>query len=148
MVVRDEARRDWRDHAQCAGEEHELFFPAGDFGPAHDRQVARALAVCAGCPVRAACLAWSVEELPYGIAGGRTAEERGRMRRNRRRRVRRGRVVRPRPFRRRIRAAEDGRAELAAGSARTVVAHRYGVSLRTVERWASEARAEIGGGSR
>lgn len=150
MVVRDEVRRDWRDRARCIGEDAELFFPAGDSGPAHDREVARALAVCASCPVRAACLAWAVEELPYGIAGGLTAEDRNRMRRSRRKRARPGRAVRPRPWRnrRRTRASEDGRAELAAGCPRKVVAGRYGVSLRTVERWASEARAEIGGGAR
>jgi WhiB family redox-sensing transcriptional regulator len=41
----------------CAEVDPELFFPAGLTGPAVERQVAAARAVCASCPVRTACLA-------------------------------------------------------------------------------------------
>ncbi|WP_219419608.1 WhiB family transcriptional regulator [Pseudonocardia nigra] len=73
-----------------------VFFPAGEDGPVHDMQVTVAKAVCGGCPVRAECLTWALEALPYGIAGGLTEQERrwerARRRRKERRRVR-GRPV-------------------------------------------------------
>ncbi len=42
----------------------------------HAAQVAVAKAVCARCPVRAACLDEALIRIPYGIAGGLTPEER------------------------------------------------------------------------
>jgi hypothetical protein len=54
----------------------ELFFPTAETGPLFDSQVAEAQRVCGGCPVREACLAWVVEALPHGVAGGLTTEQR------------------------------------------------------------------------
>jgi len=40
-------------------------------------QTAQAKAVCAGCPVRAECLAWALEQrIEFGILGGLTEHER------------------------------------------------------------------------
>jgi WhiB family redox-sensing transcriptional regulator len=50
----------WRDQAACLDEDPELFFPVGSTGPALE-QTERAKAVCADCPVRAACLDWALE---------------------------------------------------------------------------------------
>ena len=58
-----------------------LFFPVADSGPIHDAQVAAAKAVCAGCPVVAACLAEALARIPDGIAGGLTEGERRTLRR-------------------------------------------------------------------
>jgi len=65
----------WRRRAACAGEDLELFFPVGSDGPALT-QVAAAKDICARCPVREACLRYSVTGQGYGIWGGLTAEER------------------------------------------------------------------------
>lgn len=70
----------WVHAAACRGRDPELWFPFGDVGTAHQGQIAEAKSVCAACPVRDMCLAWAVEALPYGIAGGLTATERGRLR--------------------------------------------------------------------
>ncbi len=67
--------RDWRSRAGCVDADAELFFPVAMSGQVLERQVAAAKAVCAGCVVRAECLADAVG-LPYGIAGGLTAAER------------------------------------------------------------------------
>jgi WhiB family redox-sensing transcriptional regulator len=62
---------DWRHHAECQYEEPELFFP---LSPA---KVAEAKAVCAGCPVRPACLAYAFATgQDAGIWGGMTEDER------------------------------------------------------------------------
>ncbi len=67
----------WRDRAACAapGVDPELFFPdRGEHGKA-----ARAKRICAGCPVRGACLADALAvsgSEDYGIRGGTTREER------------------------------------------------------------------------
>lgn len=70
---------DWRHSAACRDVDPELFFAIED-GPAVDEQIAEAKAVCAGCPVRAACLSWALRNLSDGIAGGLTPDERRRAR--------------------------------------------------------------------
>ena len=79
--------RDWRSHAACLGVDPELFFPVADAGPVRDAQVAEAKAVCAGCPVVAACLAEALARIPDGIAGGLTESERRTLRRRDRHQV-------------------------------------------------------------
>jgi WhiB family transcriptional regulator, redox-sensing transcriptional regulator len=124
-------RREWRSRANCLGTDPELFFPAAEHGPVYEVQVAAAKAVCEQCPVRAECLAEALVRLPYGIAGGLTAEERriGRPRR---------RVV-PRPGRRPSRQRAVGLTLLAAGRPVRDVARCCGVSERTAQRWAAAA---------
>jgi WhiB family redox-sensing transcriptional regulator len=75
------------DDAACLGMETDLFFPAGETGPALE-QAGEATLVCASCPVAADCLTWAIEtRLDYGIAGGMTKDERAAERRRRHRRV-------------------------------------------------------------
>lgn len=68
--------RDWRLRAACLNQEPDLFFPEGTMGPALE-MISRAKQVCAGCPVRARCLEWALDNGAYhGVWGGRTEEER------------------------------------------------------------------------
>ncbi len=66
------------DEAACRGEDPELFFPVTETGPGA-RQVVRAKAVCARCPVSPACLAYALKNgLAHGVFGGLTGSERRR----------------------------------------------------------------------
>lgn len=66
----------WRDYAACRGADPELFFPIGDTGPAVMQQVT-AKAVCVGCTVRIACLAWAVRTgISHGVWGGLDEDQR------------------------------------------------------------------------
>ena len=75
----------WRDLAACRPGEPdaypEIFWPVGTDGPAK-RQTRAAKAICRGCPVRNDCLTWALENAEGGIWGGKTDEERRRMRRH------------------------------------------------------------------
>lgn len=73
----------WQDRAACAGQPSEVFFPQS--GNSAGDHVAEAKAICATCPVRAACLdyALALEATTgttwtgrYGVWGGLTAQER------------------------------------------------------------------------
>src|SRR3712207_647666 len=69
---------DWQLAGACRGSDPDVFFhPDGERGPGRRAREAAAKAVCAGCPVLARCAAraLAVRE-PYGVWGGRTAEER------------------------------------------------------------------------
>lgn len=62
----------WWDLAKCKGKPLAMFFPVGRFdsGP-YQRTEARALAVCAGCPVRYDCLGDAVARGDgEGVLGG------------------------------------------------------------------------------
>ena len=140
------ADTNWQVHAACRGVDPELFFP--ETPPIVRRaqwwrgasQVAAAKAVCRRCPVREQCLAEALERLPHGIAGGLTEQER---RRARAQRERLGRA-----------AGRAGCVLLEAGCLATRRSRaECGVSVRTVERWASRlpdrsARVASGAGSR
>ncbi len=154
MVERHDDR--WRERAGCLSVDPELFFPVAEDGAAYSRQVTRAKRVCGRCPVQAACLAWAIECQPDGIAGGMTAAERRRARAARpahRVTACQGAVTfqvpagaRQVPSRSRSPIVADGKAALARGVPRREVAAAFGVSRRTVERWASELAAVAGGG--
>ena len=80
----------WRDQAACKGQ-GDLFFPPPMTDPRLEvgkwERFAKAKAICAECPVRDECLEWALDtELPHGIAGGLTENERNRIRRARWRR--------------------------------------------------------------
>lgn len=67
---------DWKADAACRDLDTDLFFPENDAaaGPA--------LAVCASCPVRAACLDFALRTRQHdGVWGGLTESERRRVRR-------------------------------------------------------------------
>ncbi len=69
---------DWRQAAACADVDPEIFYPLDLYpiGPA----VTSARAICAGCPVRTACLrdvmAGEDSARRWGITGGHTPDER------------------------------------------------------------------------
>jgi WhiB family redox-sensing transcriptional regulator len=75
----------WRSAAACLLADPDLFFPISSAGPS-ERQIARAKAICAGCPVRQECLEFALSQgQAYGIWGGTTPEDRQRDRRRKRR---------------------------------------------------------------
>ncbi|MGI8814872.1 MAG: WhiB family transcriptional regulator [Pseudonocardia sp.] len=127
----------WRSRAACTDADPDLFFPVAVSGPVLARQVAVAKAVCAGCPVRAECLADALAGLPYGIAGGLTAEERHVLRSRVEAPVR---PVGPPPAATAAELAEAGRAAIRAGRPVGEVAAEFGVSLRSALRWAARVR--------
>jgi hypothetical protein len=126
----------WRDQAACVDVDPELFFPVAVSGLVLERQVAAAKAVCAGCPVLVECLADALTGTAFGIAGGLTAAER------------RGLGVSrpvlalglPEEPVSAAEVAEAGRAALRAGRGVADVAAEFGVSTRTVYRWAAQVR--------
>jgi len=134
--------REWRDDAVCRSVDPELFFPNARSGPAYDEQVGRAIAVCAGCPVRAACLEFALNALPDGIAGGTTPAERNVLAHRAGRQLvdERDLVGAWGTSRREVCAA--GRAALRAGRTPRAVAQEFGVTERTAYRWAQQARNE------
>lgn len=76
-----EISTDWRERAACADYPTDLFFPAGETGPA-EQQIKRAKEVCARCEVADDCLLYALEANQRdGIWGGLTADERKRLRR-------------------------------------------------------------------
>lgn len=133
---------DWRALATCREVDPELFHPEVERGRAYEAQVAAAKRVCAVCPVRAECLAFSLRALPYGIAGGLTADERRGLPRT-------GAPVSTAEFvdvsvrGSQTEIAAAGRAELAAGRDLDEVARRCGVSRRTAQQWAAAVRNQI-----
>ena len=67
---------DWRHRAACLDEDHELFFPIGNTGPAL-LQIDEAKAVCRRCPVMDTCLKWALESgQDAGVWGGLSEDER------------------------------------------------------------------------
>jgi hypothetical protein len=138
-------RSEWRARAACrrgAGVDPELFFPPVEVGPLCADQIAAAKSVCGRCPVRPECLRWALDELSDGLAGGLTSEERSQLRARSATGERR-----PRPVRRPVggsasEVAAAGRAALREGLDLQVAAIEFGVSPRTVQRWASQVRAE------
>ena len=72
----------WTERAACRDADPDLFFPVTEDRTrrAIAAQVARAKAVCAGCPVWSTCLSYAVEtRQDHGIWGGLTASERRRL---------------------------------------------------------------------
>ena len=72
---------DWRNRAACLDVDPELFDPA-IYDQRYGNKGADALAVCAGCSVRALCLEANLEDR-WLIVGGTTPDQRAAMRRNR-----------------------------------------------------------------
>ena len=141
---------DWRARAACREVDPELFFPTATAGVALAVEERRALSVCAGCPVLAACRTWAVAEQPHGVAGGLTEDERRRARRTTPRRA--GRtvlpavVLGPSPRTDRAPVIAAGQTALTAGADRGDIAHTLGVTRRTVDRWAAALAIPAGGG--
>jgi WhiB family redox-sensing transcriptional regulator len=72
--------------AACKGADTDLFFgPDAEFVTARQQREATAKAICAGCPVRDACLAYALDTREaYGIWGGMNEDERRALLRQRR----------------------------------------------------------------
>ncbi|GAA2571867.1 WhiB family transcriptional regulator [Pseudonocardia hydrocarbonoxydans] len=72
------AGRDWRQGAECADVDPEIFYPL-DLDP-HGPAVTTAREICADCPVRAACLldvmAGEDPARRWGMTAGLTPDER------------------------------------------------------------------------
>lgn len=132
---------DWRAAAVCAQTDPELFFPEADHGRAYEAQVAAAKRVCAGCPVCAQCLGFALQTLPYGVAGGLAPEERHGLLRVA---ASLSRLVELPASASRPEVAAAGREALRAGHEVAEVARAYGVTVRTVGRWAAQVRYETG----
>lgn len=67
---------EWRSNAACLGMDLSLFFSDGA-GQVARVAAAKAKAICAGCPVRRACLADAYAVFDdYGVRGGMTGRER------------------------------------------------------------------------
>ena len=78
----------WRAESACKDLDANLFFPAGETGPAAV-QIAQAKAICRTCPVQRACLDFALAtHQDYGIWGGTTEDERRQIRRAWRARLR------------------------------------------------------------
>lgn len=76
----------WRVASSCRDLDANMFFPAGETGPAAI-QIAQAKAICRNCPVQMKCLEFALAtHQDYGIWGGTTEEERREIRRGWRRR--------------------------------------------------------------
>lgn len=72
---------DWRELAACRDHPNDLFFPAGETGPAAV-QIEKAKGICGTCEVSDECLLFALESNQRdGIWGGLTADERRRLRR-------------------------------------------------------------------
>jgi WhiB family transcriptional regulator, redox-sensing transcriptional regulator len=73
-------RAEWWSRAACMTADADLFFPLSPSGAAI-KQVARAKAICACCPIRRACLDYALSAGPiHGVWGGTTESERRRLR--------------------------------------------------------------------
>ena len=76
MTATADTLAEWWSLAACQSADPDLFFPISSTGPALG-QVARAKAVCTGCPVRCDCLRYALAAGPLqGVWGGLTEEER------------------------------------------------------------------------
>ena len=73
--------RKWRQSAACLHADQDLFFPVGSTGNAAD-EIRQAKLVCAGCPVRLACLQFALTtNQEFGVWGGCDEDERHQLRR-------------------------------------------------------------------
>lgn len=84
LIVEDEPRPDWRDHAACLDKDPENWFPVSELESgialAHIESVK---AICSGCPVIDSCLLWALNtQQQFGIWGGTTPKERANLKRS------------------------------------------------------------------
>lgn len=73
---------DWVRNAACRGIDPNLFFPVGTNGPAIE-QIESAKAICNQCNSQIPCLEFAlITKQDYGVWGGKTEEERRKIRKN------------------------------------------------------------------
>jgi WhiB family redox-sensing transcriptional regulator len=88
LYARTFVRADWMADAQCKGMEVDLFFPE------RGRDVSKARAVCAECPVQAQCRDYAIDQgIHHGIWGAMSERQRRSVRRSGR--PSRGRLLQP-----------------------------------------------------
>jgi WhiB family transcriptional regulator, redox-sensing transcriptional regulator len=85
--VRTGARARLVRQAQCADTDldADLWFPVNPHPVRARREAAEAIAICDACPVRAQCLAWSLEHWTlgqHGVWGGLVPADRAALRRS------------------------------------------------------------------
>lgn len=74
--VRAEADADWRDFANCKGSLHLFFAKRSERPQARARREAKALALCAACPVVEPCREFARTNREYGFWAGESEEDR------------------------------------------------------------------------
>jgi hypothetical protein len=114
----------------------ELFFLVGESGREVEAQGVAAKTVCSRCPVRAECLADALVGMPYGVAGGLTAEERRGLGARRTVSVLAGPPEAATPGE----LASAGRAAIRAEWSVEEFAAEFEVSERTAYRWGDQVR--------
>jgi WhiB family transcriptional regulator, redox-sensing transcriptional regulator len=75
----------WQRRAACHGMAHLFFAPEVEKPGDREWREAQAKAICFGCPVRRACLAYRLgigQQLDSGVWGGKDELERRQLRRN------------------------------------------------------------------
>jgi WhiB family redox-sensing transcriptional regulator len=79
--LQERPQGDWPEHARCKGVDPATFFPV-DKGrpPTTYDPYAAARVLCDACPVRDECLEYALEHEQLGMWGGRTPDERERIR--------------------------------------------------------------------
>lgn len=68
--------RSWRLNAACHGQDELFFAPEGESKAACEVRETQARAVCAGCPVRVACLDFALRRSVSGLWAGLGERER------------------------------------------------------------------------
>jgi WhiB family transcriptional regulator, redox-sensing transcriptional regulator len=70
----------WMRRALCADADPSLFFP--EPGEENTPRIREAISICNHCPVKVLCLNWAFDtEDRFAILGGKTANQRSRLRR-------------------------------------------------------------------
>ena len=67
---------DWREFAMCKGRTELFFAKKAERPQARERREARAMMLCAACPVQQPCRTWAREHREYGFWGGENEEDR------------------------------------------------------------------------
>ncbi len=70
----------WKSFGACSGVDPNIFYPIEE---RNEEKVERAKAYCGLCAVQNTCLEYALANKEYGIWGGTTTKERGRIRRQR-----------------------------------------------------------------
>ena len=112
---------------RCAEADPDLFFD--------DERAAEAIALCAGCPAREACLAYALGHEEFGVWGGATPAQRDALR---------GRRLDGTPEDRRVVSLIHER--VARGDLMPDIAVAVGVNQRTLYRWLADGGRSSAGG--